>query len=131
MKPTKFPFLGYKMPRTHTSSSTHLSKSSPAPVVFQNPYSSVAPRPPIIEQPTLGQSIKQGFGFGAGSAIAHRFFGATPTVVSVPDKKVQLPCENERSAFESCLKSKTIDDFCGEQQMAYTQCIRLTNSGNQ
>ncbi len=31
--------------------------------------------------PTLGQTIKEGFGFGMGSAIAHRIFGAKPTVV--------------------------------------------------
>lgn len=31
--------------------------------------------------PTLGQSIKEGFGFGMGSAIAHRIFGPKPTVV--------------------------------------------------
>ena len=33
--------------------------------------------PTIVQQaPTLGQTIKQGFGFGIGNAIAHRIFGS-------------------------------------------------------
>lgn len=130
MKVKNFPFLGYKMPRTHTSKSNPPSKPSSPPVVFQNPYSNVA-SPHAHPPSTLGESLKQGFGFGAGSAIAHRIFAATPTIPSVSDKKVELPCENERSAFELCLKSKSAEDFCGEQQMAYTHCIRLTNSTHQ
>ena len=43
---------------------------------------------------TLGQSIKQGFGFGIGSAIAHRIFG--PSTVAVSQK-------TEPTAYEQCI----------------------------
>jgi hypothetical protein len=102
--------------------------SHPSSVVpFRNPYSSVGNTSPIhIEQPTLGQSLKQGFGFGAGSAIAHRIFGLSPTLVgqSVSDKKVESTCEKELTAFETCLKSKSSDDFCGEEQINLTRCLQ-------
>jgi hypothetical protein len=71
--------------------------------------------------------LKQGFGFGAGSAIAHRMFGAAPTLYQSPsDKKHEEACEKERLAFETCMKTKSADDFCGEQQMGYTQCLHLS-----
>ncbi len=119
----------YKMPRSSSSSS---KPSKPPvnyhpPVSFTNPYSSVGTVVP--SQPTLGQSIKQGLGFGAGSAIAHRIFNPFPVLPSTDTKK-EHPCEKERMAFETCMKTKSADDFCGEQQMSYTQCIRLTNQTN-
>jgi hypothetical protein len=122
------------MPRSSSSSSSHrtapLSKPS-AVVPFQNPLSSVSvPNRLEIQQPTLGQSLKQGFGFGAGSAIAHRFFGATPTILAPSQPEVKPPCDKERTAFETCMKTKSTDDFCGDQQMAYTQCIRLSKESS-
>lgn len=108
------------MPRSTSHSS---SKSSPVPV-FRNPYSSVANTQPVhIEQPTLGQTLKQGFGFGAGSAIAHRIFGATPTIQLPSNQKIESPCEKERTAFENCMRTKSSDDFCGNEQISYTQCL--------
>jgi hypothetical protein len=89
--------------------------------------SSVGNIPPqvSIQQPTLGQSIKEGFGFGAGSAIAHRMFGLSPTIIAPSQNEVKRLCEKELSAFETCMKTKSADDFCGEYQMAYTQCLHL------
>lgn len=123
------PILGIKMPR---SSSTASKSSAPA---IRNPshHSTPIPSRIEIEQPALSQSLKQGFGFGAGSAIAHRIFGATSTIQTVTtpsDKKVQLPCDNERTAFENCIKTKSIDDYCGNEQASYKQCLQLS-VGNQ
>ena len=117
------------MPRSNSQSKSRPSDTvSQAPTVFRNPYSSVANTSNLtIQQPTLGQSIKQGFGFGAGSAIAHRIFGLTPSITAPSDKKVELPCEKELQAFQTCLKSKSTDDFCGQEQISYTQCINLSN----
>jgi hypothetical protein len=65
----------------------------------------VAPAPPAkvssppVYAPTLGQSLKDGFGLGFGSAIAQRMvsgiFGA-PTIQTVPAKA-------EPTAFEQCV----------------------------
>ena len=112
------------MPR----SSSH-SKSQP-PAVFRNPYSSVGNTTPHVEQPTLGQTLKQGFGFGAGSAIAHRIFGAVPTIITPTDKKTELLCEKELIAFQNCMQYKTADEFCGLEQSSYTQCLRLSKGSN-
>jgi hypothetical protein len=124
MNAKKFPFLGYKMPRS-SSSQTRPAVNYHPPAKFTNPYSSVGtPSRVEIEQPTLGQSLKQGFGFGAGSAIAHRLLNPFPTIAP-SDKKTESPCEKERHAFETCMKTKSAEDFCGEQQMGYTQCLRI------
>lgn len=116
------------MPRSTSHSSSKSSSAHVPSPAFRNPYSSVGNTNPLpIEQPTLGQTIKQGFGFGAGSAIAHRIFGTTPTVVmpSTSDKKIESPCEKERIAFENCMKTKSSDDFCGNEQISYTQCLHI------
>lgn len=79
------------MPRIAQSNKPRL----PAP---QSKVSSVIPVPAAA--PTLGQSMKDGFGLGIGSAIAHRvvsgIFGA-PTVntVAAPPR--------EPTAFEQCV----------------------------
>jgi hypothetical protein len=82
--------------------------------------------------PTFGQTLKEGLAFGTGSALAHRFFNPFPTTVSsaatpaasVPQSK--KPCDSEQIAFESCLKTQSIDAFCGNEQLAYTNCIQLS-----
>ncbi len=107
------------MPRTS-------SKSSAPAIRNTTPTVSHVPSRIEFEQPTLGQSLKQGFGFGAGSAIAHRMFGATPQVIMPSDKKVESPCEKERISFENCMKIKSSDDFCGNEQISYTQCLKLS-----
>jgi hypothetical protein len=114
------------MPRSSSSNANPRPTYHP-PAKFANPYSSVANITP--SQPTLGDSLKQGFGFGAGSAIAHRLLNPFPTIAP-PEKKAESPCEKERTLFETCMKTKSVDDFCGEQQMVYTQCIRNSKESN-
>jgi hypothetical protein len=41
-----------------------------------------APKPKPHAAPSISDSIKQGFSFGIGSAIAHRIFGKTETPVT-------------------------------------------------
>ena len=123
------------MPRSsYSSNKSKPSASAYAPVPFRNPMSSVAH--PVPSAPTFGQTLKEGFALGTGSAIAHRMissvFGA-PTVnvqSSSSSQAVPEPCEKERTAFENCMKTKSTDDFCGEQQLSYTQCIRLSKESH-
>jgi hypothetical protein len=113
------------MPRSqssHKPSPKGFHTSTP-PVPFQNPLSSVANPVP---RATFGQTLKEGLAFGTGQAVAHRMVGSLFGTTVVPSQnEVKLPCDKERNAFETCMKTKSVDDFCGEQQMAYTQCIRL------
>lgn len=121
------------MPRTSSSVSQSRSahkSSSPVTVPFRNPLSGVGTYSPS-PAPTFGQSMKDGFGLGVGSAIAQRVVSSVlgaPTVnVSSPSQVSNNPCDKERMAFESCMKTQSMESFCGQQQMAYTECIRLTN----
>lgn len=100
---------------------------------FQNPMSSILNTTPPPALPSFGQVAKEGFAFGTGSAIAQRvvtsILGAPTINVSSPSQQaVERPCDKERMAFENCMKSKTMDDFCGNEQISYSQCIQLQKS---
>jgi hypothetical protein len=119
------------MPRTN---STH--KSTPnvpkntlhttTPTVsFPNPLSSIGNTVPVLPKPSFAQTLKEGLAFGTGQAVAHRMVGSLLGYSGPPQQEVKRLCEKELVAFESCMKTKSTDDFCGEQQMAYTQCLNL------
>ncbi len=111
------------MPRTASHSSS--KPNNRPPVVIQNPSSSVVQHT-LPEPPTFGQTLKQGLAFGTGSAIAHRIFNPFPQVIQAsPEQKKEFSCYKELIAFENCMKTKTSDDYCGVEQMSYTQCLRL------
>lgn len=118
------------MPRSSSSSQKSITPVPNNTSVFRNPYSSVGITS-TPSAPSLGQSIKEGFGLGAGSAIAHRvvtsILGAPTVTLSqpAPEKKAD-PCERERTAFENCMKTQSIDTFCGQEQLSYTECIRMS-----
>lgn len=113
---------------------TPYSQNRPAAVPrFSNPMSNVAPIPtaaPVPAGPGLGTIVKEGFAFGVGNAAAHRvfssLFGPSQAVVVPSQPPVPQPCEKELTAFDSCMKSRTIDEHCHEQQLSYTQCLRLS-----
>jgi len=105
------------MPRNSKPSKPTVPTNSPPR--FTNPMSSVSPLVPT--QPSFGDTVKQGLAWGTGNAIAHRIFG--PTVAIPLQTKIESPCEKERVAFESCMKTKSTEDFCGEEQMMYTRCL--------
>ena len=87
-----------KMPRA-----TPLN-TKPRPSFLPAPQSKVSSVIPVSAAPTLGHSIKDGFGLGFGSAIAHRMvsgiFGA-PTVTAV------LP--HDPTPFEQCVAENRDD----------------------
>ena len=53
---------------------------------------------------TLGQSIKDGFGFGIGSAFAHRIFGGSAKVEHVHTQTTQTQTQNQNPEYAQCLK---------------------------
>ena len=89
----------------------------------------VSPRIIPMTQPTLFQSLKQGFGFGVGSTVARNMFELdTKQTVDVihkqePSEKKDR-CWAEREVFETCLKNVINDDGCQAQQSLYTHCIQ-------
>lgn len=119
------------MPRNSSPAKSHSTPAAPVP--FRNPYSTVGHPLAIPSAPSLAESIKQGVGLGAGSAIAQRMvsavFGA-PTINTVttnttpPSFKPQ--CDQELLAFATCMKTQSIETFCGQEQTAFTSCIKLS-----
>jgi hypothetical protein len=117
------------MPRTHSTPNSKAiapSKNNLLPAPQQkNPI----PMTPVqYPQMSFGQSMKDGFGLGVGSAIAQRMVGAFfPTnrtaVVPEPSRMKQEACETQRTAFENCLLNES-EYFCHEQQAILTQCLR-------
>lgn len=126
----------YRMPRNSSPSRNPSAKShisslpKTPPVVFRNPYSSVGHPVPSATAPTFGQSIKDGFGLGVGSAIAQRVVGSIlghPTLnVTHETPKQKQPCEKELLAFENCMKTQSMETFCGQEQTAFVNCIKIT-----
>ena len=93
------------MPR---SSSSSRSRSQPTRVT----HAPVAQRPqPIAQIPTLGQTLKEGFAFGAGSAAAHAVVGSIFGQRSTPEapptiKKVQ---SSTPDCYTQCMKDHSND----------------------
>lgn len=124
-------------PPSKTSSTSYRPKTSiaPPPPALRNPNSTVGHPVPLLPTPTLGQSIKEGFGLGAGSAIAQRMVSAVfgpPTINTVNTSSTsgfapaKEACEKERYAFETCMKTQSMETFCGQEQMAYTSCLQVS-----
>lgn len=94
-----------------------------------NPMSSVVPSAPATTA-SLGTIVKEGFAFGVGNAAAHRVFssvfGPSQSSIVPSQQAAPLPCDKELATFDSCMKSRTIDEHCHEEQMTYTQCLRLS-----
>lgn len=123
-----------KMPRSEVRRQTTFHTKPQYPVSIK-PQGSLVPSVPLTT-PSFGQVLKEGIGFGAGSAIGHRIVGAvlgapsTPVSTSTapPTLPVEAPsgkCTTERKAFELCLKTKS-DDQCNNEILSYKQCIELS-----
>ncbi len=111
------------MPRTQHSSKSHMMVAKPHTPVAIHHSAPVA----VAEKPGFGQLTKEGIGFGAGQAIAHRAVNAIlgPTVTATATATPNQTCKAEKYAFESCLKTKTQEDQCNNEFLAFTECIKL------
>lgn len=98
-------------------------KKSTLPAVIPKPQTSLNPIPQV--GPSFGQLIKEGIGFGAGQAIAHRavaaVLGSTASTSSEANKK----CVSEQVTFETCLKTRTNEDQCNNEMLSYKQCLEF------
>jgi hypothetical protein len=111
------------MPRSQQNRS--FKTTTPSTIVKSQPLTPYIPVQPSA--PGFGQLIKEGIGFGAGQAIAHRAVNAvlgSSAAVSQPISQTKL-CNSEREAFESCLKTQTGDSLCNNELTAYKQCIEF------
>jgi hypothetical protein len=96
------------MPRTHKNTS---------PVVIQKP----SPVSVINTRPSLGQTMKEGFGLGVGVSVAQHAVNSAMNFFSVP--KSSNPVENVKQTeptrlaslieYEKCMKYSSNDsDLC-------------------
>lgn len=58
-----------------------------------------------VQQPTFGESLKSGFGFGIGSSIAHNIFGSRPasTPAPAPVQSAPMADPTKLTSYEQCL----------------------------
>jgi len=89
----------------------------PISLPIQKPFTTL----PLYKPPTLVDTIKQGFGFGLGSAVAHKAVDSfmspreyTPCVENV--------CDKIKKEFEKC----NINLNCSEELVKeYNKCYKL------
>ncbi len=126
------------MPRSTQSKQAAPFRYTPPKISAPPPMKHTPAPPPAIHIPapppqiSMMQSMKEGFGLGLGSSIAHnvvgRMFGApayTPSQAKPQPQEPSKPCAAELKAFENCLLSEETRPFCGDQQHAYTECVKL------
>jgi hypothetical protein len=103
-------------------------KSQPVPtprVPVPVPARPLLPSVPTIPQPAFIDSIKTGFTFGVGNALAQRLVSNAFGLSNQPETEKEI-CSKERIVFQECMKTKSDDGFCGMEQMAYSQCLKMS-----
>ena len=94
------------LPATQPSRPATAAVSVPAPVPAPPSSASAVQHNVKVEQPGFFSNMWQGFGLGAGQAIAHNIFRSDPTVKHVHEN--ELPKE-----FVQCMKDNHNDaDLC-------------------
>ena len=79
--------------------------STPVPTPMQIPTS--------VSTPTFGQTLKEGFAFGTGSAIAHRVVGAIFGPLTAAPVAPAPPRVSEKTPYEQCLAEHYDSDPMG------------------
>jgi hypothetical protein len=70
---------------------------------------------PSVVSPSLFSSMKQGFGFGVGSSIAHNIFDQKPVQANSDNKTA----DNKTAEFKQCME-KTYNN--------YDECVKHLNT---
>lgn len=80
------------------------------------PKPAPAPKPHTLQQgPSISDSIKQGFSFGIGSAIAHRIFGKTETPAPpVPPVTPAPPQDKIYELYFQCMEKNDKNVNCSD-----------------
>jgi hypothetical protein len=122
------------MSRSSSSSSSSRSRSysspkfpirlpsinRPIPSIYKLPPAPIA-APVAAPSPGFFSNMWQGFGLGAGQAIAHNIFRSNPTVITpAPTQPI--------SEYEECMKKKFNDrTLCIEFSEEFKQCMKENN----
>jgi hypothetical protein len=90
------------------------------------------PTPLHVEQPTLGQTIKQGFGFGVGTSLARNLVDRAFASPAQPQtqtqtqtqtqQKPQKSCKELEAEFNQCIKGQLPENTCQDFLERYNQC---------
>jgi hypothetical protein len=90
------------MPKNNIRNSIYMPRSTDKPVV----NNSLVHNRPLNQNPSLFSSVKQGFGFGMGSSIAHNIFDSKPAQPRGPviDKITEFKecMEKTYNRYEEC-----------------------------
>ena len=70
--------------------------------------------PMISQSPTMFDSMKQGFGFGLGSSMAHSFFGPKPIIQPKLDVENSITDKNSCNIFSEHLTRCKMEGFCSD-----------------
>jgi hypothetical protein len=80
--------------------------------------------------PSLLQTVKEGFAFGVGSAVARTavdslFSGNSKSKVPEPQQPVTGTdsCKHLLESYESCLRLSSQDTTCSNEILSYIQCV--------
>lgn len=103
--------------------STSPTKRSAASSVLA-PLPKVVPSPVFTQPPSLMQTLKEGFAFGAGSSIARNMIDRMmPTAQTLPPSRVcHEPCLLQLKEYENCILSQDNEAFCGDKRASYNDC---------
>lgn len=84
-------------------------------------------KPPMyLPKPTLFDSVKQGFGFGLGSSIAHSFMGTSNNnSFNGTSTKTNSNCETIKNEYNKCMLENKYNDpqnTCYKLEKEFEQC---------
>jgi hypothetical protein len=92
----------------------------PIPSIYKLPPAPIA-APVATPSPGFFSNMWQGFGLGAGQAIAHNIFRSNTTVIT--PASIQTTSE-----YEECMKKKFNDrTICIEFSQEFKECMKQTN----
>jgi hypothetical protein len=125
------------MPRNNSRSNSPTFNSHKSFPIYKPPTSLPVHKPltplPLYKAPTLVDTIKQGFGFGLGSAVAHRAvdsFMGSRTVDSLnspkESQKIYTPCiEKKCDIIEKEFEKCNINLNCSDELVKeYNNCLK-------
>lgn len=129
----------YSSPRSPIRLPTIRTPSFYKPSIYKavapTPAPVAAPAPITHERPGFFSNMWQGFGLGAGQAIAHNIFRSNPTVTHVhapepvpAQEPASAPVPTPLNEYEECMKQKFNDrTLCIEFSKEFKECMKQTN----
>lgn len=109
-----------------SSRSYHSPKSLILPSKPSAPAPAPAPHYQEKERPGFFSNMWQGFGLGAGQAIAHNIFRSNPVVTHTYEP---TQAETKPKEYEQCLQEHKYDKYiCDEALMKYNECLKVKDT---